>query len=305
MFKALLLIVFWALLSIPDRNSQPLTSQSDSTQIEITPHLDSAGLLDGYQVYINTPICEVEQCYKVQLNLYCDAIGNFVSYDTLKGHELTKLDHIPFTTEDYLRLQHILTDHHSVLSSYQKEELVKNTRSSEIEGFTGATVLEIKRNVIEGAVYSCHTLWHITHGPLADSLKILTASNLDQAMVRKLVSRKDQQINYFLIDYCSKQQYQQYLPEILSTLKDSQGYYAKNALEKIPAEVLNREDAQEFFAAQFSQLDYFAQIALLKKLERDLLTAELKSVLLERLDQRSSLRNELIQELTAATSKSP
>lgn len=287
-----------ALLSTQDRNVGWLPDADDSTEVQITPHLDSLGLLDGYQVYLNTPICEVEQCYKVQLNLYCDVIGSFVRYDTLTGHELTKLDHIPFTSQDYERLQNILINPHSVLERYKKEELVKDTRSSEIEGFTGATVLEVKRNVIEGAVYSCHTLWHIAHGQLSDSLKRLTASNLNRNLINKLVSRKNQQINYFLIDYCSEQQFQEYLPQLLSTFNDGQGYYAKNALEKIPKEALNSPRSQQYFSSNFNQLDYFAQVVLLKKLQKETLTPSLIQVLSEAKDQRSSLRNELITELT-------
>ena len=287
-----------ALLSTQDRTIRRLPDTDDSTQVRITTQLDSLGLLDGYQIFLNTPICEVEQCYKVQLNLYCDVIGRFVSYDTLTGHELTKLDHIPFTTEDYNRLQNILSNPHSVLERYKKEELVKDRRTSEIEGFTGATVLEVKRNVIEGAVYSCHTLWHIAHGQVEDSLKRLTASNLNHDLVNKLVSRKNQDINYFLIDYCSEKQIQEYLPQLLSTINDSQGYYAKNALEKFPKETLNSAQSQQFFVTNFNQLDYFAQVVLLKKLQKELLSPSLKNILIEAKDQRSSLRNELIVKLT-------
>ena len=259
--------------------------------------LDSLGLLDGYKVLVFTPICEVEQCYSVELNFYTDAIGNFLYYDTLKGKELTKLDHIPFTEEDYQRLQHILSDHNSVLSGYEKEELVKNTRESEVEGFTGATVLEIKRNVIEGAVYSCHTLWHIAHGPLVDSLKTHTASRFDQALVDKLVSQNNQQVNYFLLNAFSEQEYAQYLPAVLQTIDTGTGYYPKNALEMIPASVLNSNTAQEFFAPRFQEMDYFTQVALLKKLDKQQLRTPLKEVLVQSLEERNSLKDQLINRL--------
>lgn len=271
---------------------------ADSTQFDITPLYDSLGLLDRYLVFVNTPICEVEQCYQVQLNLYTDLIGNFLHYDTLEGHELTKLDHIPFTSEDYQRLRHILSDDQSILSAYDKEELVENTRASEIEGFTGATVLEVKANVIEGAVYSCHTLWHIAHGPLMDSLQSRTAALLNPSLMDKLVDQNRQDINYFLINHCTEEEFAQYLPQLLRTIEQGAGYYPKNALEKIPAGVLNSQEAQKFFVHQFTKLDYFAQVALLKKLDRDALTENLKEILKGTLDQRSSLRNDLIQELT-------
>ena len=259
-----------ALISISEkpqsvRNKKSIESRlesllADSAEFEITPLLDSLGLLDGYKVFVYTPICEVEQCYTVQLDFYTDAIGNFLSYDTLTGHELTKLDHLPFEEADYQRLQQILSDPNSVLAAYKKEELVANTRESEIEGFTGATVLEIKRNVIEGAVYSCHTLWHIAHGSLVDSLKTRTAVAFDQDLVNKLVAQNNQQVNYFLLDHFDVQDYEQYLPQMLQTIEQGAGYYPKNALEKMPSSVLNSEPAQQFFTHHFQELDYFAQV---------------------------------------------
>ena len=300
-------VLLLALISINERpdftESKQVDSQqqnrlwADSAEFEITPLLDSLGLLDGYKVFVYTPICEVEQCYTVQLDFYTDAIGNFLSYDTLEGHELTKLDHLPFEEEDYQRLQQILSDPNSVLAAYKKEELVADSRESEIEGFTGATVLEIKRNVIEGAVYSCHTLWHLAHGALVDSLKISTALAFDQALVNKLVAQNQQQVNYFMLEYFDTQDYEQYLPQMLQTIEQGAGYYPKNALEKMPISVLNSEAAQEFFTNHFLELDYFAQVALLRKLDGEVLTEPLKNVLVQSTEERNSLREQLIREL--------
>jgi len=271
---------------------------SDSSQIEIKAIYDGLGLIDQYRVTVKTPVCEAEKCYAIQLEFYYDPIGKFLSYDTLQGQELTKLDHIPFVEADYLKLQHILNNRHSLLASYTKDELVNNTRISEIDGVTGATSLEIRESVIEGAVYSCYTLWHIAHGPLIDSLQTLTASMFNQNLVKKLVDKNDQEVNYYLINSYSEQDFHDYLPEVLRTISNGQGYYAKNALEKIPIEVLNSPLSQQFFGSNFDQLDYFAQVVLLNKLQKESLSASLKNTLMEAMDQRNSLRNELIVKLT-------
>ena len=73
---------------------------SDSSHIKIKAIYDSLGLIDEYRVSVNTPVCEAEKCYSIQLEFYYDPIGEFLSYDTLEGQELTKLDHIPFVTSD-------------------------------------------------------------------------------------------------------------------------------------------------------------------------------------------------------------
>jgi hypothetical protein len=115
--------------------------------------------------------------------------------------------------------------------------------------------------------------------------------------VGKLVSLQDQEINYFLIDNFSEEDFQHYLPEVLQTISIGKGYYAKNAIESMPENLLSEEPAQGYFAANFSQLNYFAQVALLKKLNRDHLSDGLKNKLKQELDERDSYKNELIRQL--------
>jgi len=281
-------------------NNQSKGLNSDSAQIEISEVYDKAGLLEQYRVLVSTPICEKDKCYEVEVEFYSDPIGYFLVYDTLQGEELTKLDHIPFEPEDYAKLQEILSNRNSVLANYSKDELVSDTRYSEIDGFTGATILEVKNSVIEGAVYSCYTLWHIAHGPLVDSLQRRTATEFTPALVNKLVNLNRQEVNYFLIEHLSEKQFTEYLPQVLQTIENGQGYFAKKALEKMPASAVNAEAAQQFFAEQFDELDYFAQVALLKKLDKQQLTEPLKKVLVQSIEERNSLKDQLITRLIAS-----
>lgn len=270
---------------------------ADSITTDVFALYDQQGLLQQYHARVFTPVCEIDKCYAIRLDVYWDPIGRYLNYDTLPGNELTKLDHQPFSNSDYQRLHYILSDPNSVLGSYNKDELVSNVRDSEIDGFTGATVKEIKETVIEGAVYSCHTLWNIIHGKVTDSLREATSEMLSKSLVTKLVKQKDQDINYFLIDNLSEQEYITYLPEILQTIVDGEGYYAKNAIENMPVHALADSLSQNFFSGYFAKLNYFAQAALLKKLQGRALTEEFRLTLKNNLDDRSSLRNDLVRQL--------
>ena len=266
-------------------------------QIKIDTVFDASGILDYYRAHISTPICEADKCYAVDIIFYWDLIGRFLKYDTIPGAGLTKLDHQPFQQQDYIKLKEILRDDHSILASYDKEELVRDHRRSEIDGFTGATINEIKENVIEGAVYSCYTLWHIAHGPTAEILQKSTKDMFNQGLVRKLVNMEDQAINYFLIDQFSSLDFMKYKSEILITLSDRQGYYIKNAIEKMPSAFVADSIAQSYFASHFDQLNYFSQVALLEKLTKVELSAQLLDTLRNQSDDRSSYRNELLKQL--------
>lgn len=270
---------------------------ADTIPALIYPVFDGNGILEQYKASIFTPVCEVERCYAIEIDLYWDLIGRFVAYDTLPGEGLTKLDHIPFTGSDYVQLTEILSDQNSILALYTKEELVKNTRESDLDGMTGATIQEVKELVIDGAVYSCYTLWHIAHGSVRDSLQQATLKMIDGVLVNKLVDQEDLELNYFLIEQFSAEDYTNYLPLLLRTFDNAVGYYAKNAIERMPAQVLKEEVAQEYFENKFSYLNYFAQVALLEKLDSISVEEEFKNVLAQHLDDRDSYKNELIRSI--------
>ncbi|MCG8307207.1 MAG: hypothetical protein MI975_07415 [Cytophagales bacterium] len=270
---------------------------ADSINIQLHVLLGPDSLPDKYGARVITPVCETDKCYMIELDMYWDLIGRYLYFDTIPGKGLTKLDHKPFEERDYHKLGGILNDPNSPFVHYSKEELVENTRSSEIDGLTGATIQEIKEYAIGGAVYSCYTLWHITHGSVIDSLRKSTRSMFGADLVQKLVRKNDQMVNYYLIHSFSKEEFERFLPFVLETIHRGKGYYSKNAIEKIPAYLLNDDLAQDFFASNFAGLDYFSKVALLKKLYRDSLSENLKYALVSDLDRRNSLKNTLIRQL--------
>ncbi len=275
--------------------SQPFVA--DSLDIELTPLYDEDSLLEGYTAFIFTPICEEDKCYAVEIDFFWDAIGRYTHYDTIPGSPLTKLEHEPFTPEEYEKLHQILSEPASVLANYEKEDLVQDIEEEGVDGVTGATINEIKESVISGAVYSCYTLWHIVHGKVVDSIQALTYRNLNDQLVEKMVRKEDQQINYYLISIFTEKDFLEFLPHILYTIENGQGYYAKNAIEKMPASVLKDDLAQDFFTKHFENLNYFTQISLLKKLDPQSISNELKSTLRNHLSERNSQKNELIRML--------
>lgn len=291
-----LTLVFGYKLKSPE-SPVAFVNVADTIPMPVFSMKDSLGLPYKYKANIVTPVCESDKCYIIEIDFYWDLIGRFVGYDTIPGMGLTKLDHIPFTHEDYEKLDEILGTRNSVLANYTKEELVENTRESEVDGFTGATAQEIKESVISGGVYSCFTLWHIAHGAVEDSIQKATKSMFSEELIKKLVNQGDQQIDYYLINNFSESDFQNYLPELLATIPESEGYYAKNTIEKMPENVLADSLAQDFFSAHFASFNYYTQAALLKKLKPGSLSPALAVALKENMDDRDSYKNELIKKL--------
>lgn len=291
------ILIFLGLSLTSSSEVEILEIGDDTADIKVDTLYDASGVPDGYQAHVHIPVCEADKCYAIEIIFRWDLIGRFLDYDTIPGSGLTKLDHIPFTEADYLRLRDILKNENSPLASYEKDQLVKDTRTSEIDGFTGATIAEVKENVIEGAVYSCYTLWHIAYGPLVNELQQITYGSFDEEVVQKLVGLKDQQVNYFLINNLNEEGFVSYRKFILQTIADGNGYYPKNAIEKIPTGIFQEDSTQLFFAKEFEKLNYFAQVALLEKLEHRKLHQSMITILAKQLDERDSYRNDLIRQL--------
>jgi len=293
----LTLLIFIASQRKLPENSEFNIPTTDSISFEVKLNYDSLGILESYSARVNTPVCEKDKCYSIEIDFYWDMIGRFHHYDTISGNGLTKLDHEPFVLSDYLKLNDILSNQNSPLGSYKKEELVLDTRNSEIDGFTGATISEIKESVINGAVYSCFVLWHIVNGTVVDSIRQNTRKLLNKDLVKKMVSQKDQMVNYYLINGFSENDFRYNLPEVLETIANGKGYYAKNTIEKMSEDILSDSLSQQFFAKKFTHLDYFAQVALLEELNAKLLSEAMVITLKENIDTRDSYKNELINSL--------
>ncbi len=270
---------------------------ADSINIKVNEIYDSLDLLSDYSARVTSPVCEVDKCYGIEVDFYWDLMGRFHHFDTISGNELTKLDHEAFISSDYEKLNNILANPNSILGSYTQKELVVNRRTSEIDGFTGATIEEIKESVIDGAVYSCYVLWNIANGSVVDSIQKNTLKLLNKEIVQKMVNLNDQEINYFLINNFTKKDYRLYLPEVLNTITQGRGYYAKNTIEKMPEDVIANIVSQQFFATYFSDLDYFAQVALLEKINAKLISDKMMITLAENIDERDSYKNKLIKSL--------
>lgn len=269
-------------ISYPEDKPDISFYNSDSVRIDLVELLGHDSLLEGYKAMVYTPICEEDQCYAVEIVFYWDALGNFDKFEFMPEKPLTKRGHEPFTPADYAALQNILRKKESCFSGLAKEQLVEKVKTDYIDGYTGATVATIKNETIQAAVYSCYTLWHIAHGEVVDTIRSNFKYHLTEQMVSRIVSSRDMESYYLLIDQLGTGEFGRYWTELIRMLHFSEGYFAKNLFEKLPSEVLNHKVFQDALAPLYSGFDYFARLSLLKR--NDL---HVKSV---------ALSNEIIQE---------
>jgi len=175
----------------------------DSVLLDIYEYRDSTDILEGYTSHIVTPVCEDQLCYDAELDLYWDILGNFSHFDVASEKPLTKNNHVPFDQSDYKLLRKILlTKSPSFIHLWRNELIIKSvsTDSTQADGMTGATTKAVKKDMVEGAAFTCYTLWHIANGGIAFEIQEYTKKKLDENVARKLLVSQKAEAHYFLIE---------------------------------------------------------------------------------------------------------
>ncbi len=268
--KYLIFFIWIILLSgFKDQNSQIRYPGEYSEEVAIIPGKDSVFLnpvflnisdddLYVYESILRTPVCDDTLCQIVQIKVFWDLIGDYIRFDTLAGYPLTKNDHLLFTPEDYSKLQATLKDGNSILGRKSESELLDNNRirySQKIDALTGATDLQIKNAVVDGALYSTYTLWHLVNGDIKNILSECTIKNYNSKMEQQLLFSDNTKSIIFALKQFDEEDYVNRFQEIIQVMKKRYPlvnfYIAKN----LPSEVFLSEDNINFLNQIWQLLD--------------------------------------------------
>ncbi len=255
-------------------------------------------VLEYYTSRIQSPICKNNECHEVEIDFYWDILGNFTKFERLPNKPLTKLDHEPFTENDYQQLLDILKDSSPPFTHLKKSQLINDDASkvSNIDGISGATVTSIKDYMIGGAVYTCYTLWHIANGDIEFQLAEYTKQNLNEAFIHQLLQSQKTAIKYFLIENLTPKYFELFFDRLTIFLEKADPYLISQFIQKIPLSLLPTAKAQNYITNHLNQLDLRAETNLFKKLQTHQipLTPSTTQVLIDRINSFDFSRNEQI-----------
>lgn len=269
----------------------------DSVLLDIYKYYDKVALLDGYTSHVKTPVCEDSLCYEVELDFFWDILGNFTEFRISPAKPLTKLDHVPFSKSDYDKLNNILLIKSPSFVYLRRNELVReniNEDFPEIDGITSATVTEVREDMVEGAIYTCYTLWHIANGNITFKIKEHSRKELNEKLVHKLLRSNSVAEHYFLIENMDSGYFKLFLSEILYLAEKYHGFFTRRVIEKIPAYLLEEQLVQEFFSLNFNHLEYPSQTILIAKLDDIRLKKSILETLVDGIQSGNTQQNEQI-----------
>src|SRR5690606_5844823 len=163
--------------------------------------LSATGDPVSYYRKIITEVCFDSSCRVLRVNLYWNVIGRYLGFELPTGEFLSKAEHEPFETSEYLRLHAILADSLSPLGGFTYEELVpRNNVGGELDGITGATSKDMLQYVVKGAVFTTFTTWHLTYGKTQAEVIRATERALDGHYMLAILNSDDLWDRHWALD---------------------------------------------------------------------------------------------------------
>ncbi len=264
--------------------------ENDTLTYTLKLALDDSGRPQYFFRNIFTPVCYTNECKPVYINFYWDLLGNYMRYDLPEGKILTKVDHDEFKPEDYEKLSEILSRPNSIFADLKMEDLMtKGTDSltNDVDAKTGATLKTIKNEVIEGAVYTCFTLWKIAYGnQVVNKMKTISESYINDEMLHNFLANSNYHYQYWAMEKVINKKglvKKSYEKDIEKIITGKNLFTARTALQKTGNDFFSGEAKQNWLWKTYQSASYPMQIAILKKLENTTLTKNSTTNLIENL----------------------
>jgi hypothetical protein len=249
-------------------------TENDTNSYTLKLALDDSGRPLYFFRNIFTPVCYTNECKPVHVDFYWDLLGNYIRYEMPEGKILTKIDHEEFEEKDYQKLADILSRSNSIFADLKMEDLLTSGTDSltdNVDAKTGATLKTIKNDVIDGAVYTCYTLWHIAYGKqVMDEMKKITDSYLDDQLLREFLKSSNYHYQYRAMENVIDKNgnvNKSFETDIEQVIAGKNLFTARTALQNLNATFFTGNQRQTWLWNTYQNSSYPLQVAILKKLE--------------------------------------
>ncbi len=238
---------------------------------------DAGGAPRLYYADVQTPVCIDGICKPVRIAIYWNLLGAYIGYGLYEGAPLTKYDHDLFEEADYLKLHELLLNKNAVFRRKKLSDLFDPNaepekqvtyKGEEVDAVSGATKKAIKDAVVEGALYSCYTIWQLVHGTADDSIKVALPNLWDEAMQQRFLYSDRADYQFYALKQLRDSDYATYSTRLLQLFTGSIPLFRTKMLKQLPSQYWAEERWQEKLYGSYGQLDVNTRTLLITGLEK-------------------------------------
>lgn len=224
-----------------------------------------------FMTNLKTPVCADGVCKLAYIKLYWDLLGNYIGYDQHPEFPLTKFDHDVFTHSDYQKLHSLLSDPYSTLERRKMEDLVvkkpiEDDLNKYVDGVSSATISEIKESVVDGALYTCYTLWHIANGELKQRISSEMSQFRKEYITQAFLYSDYKPYQAFILKKIDPSEFYTHQERIFEIFKSSEPITKAYILKKLPDSFLSDRKRTSAYYELFNLLDINTQTRLIEML---------------------------------------
>lgn len=287
----------------------PVYPEEAKRQHELNIYKGKDGYIEQYSLYLKNSVCLDEKCKLVEVTMYWDDAGNYSHLSYPENKPLTKVEHDPFTKEDYLRLDTILKDKTSILQNHSLAYLAKEPEKpkkkkeevdtfidplssfgapleddEDVDGEAIATPAAVKDAVVKDAAWTTWVLWTYANTEIVPILHTETLAQATPYYIQKTLDSGDWSKIEFIINHLDSEKIysQDYIDSISASL-------AKASIDQIEPALAYLKKASK------SQNDYFE--CLINTLPKQ--GNYNAALIIDQLSQQQSLDDQILLSLTA------
>ena len=233
-------------------------------------YLDKNGFPVKYSRKVITGVCIKGECRLVNIELFWNTTGTYLGFELPKSEFLSKTEHVKFKPEEYDRLHELLGDPQSALANYSLNELVPANDSvpGKVDAVSSATIAAVLDYIVEGAVYTTYTLWHIVNGQTKREIEKKTSAVLSANLALELLKSENIRDKVWCLNHISSEM--EINPALLSKfiefISGKDVYLAERSLHALKEKTLT-PDVQIELANAFLTSGFLQQRLILQKLK--------------------------------------
>lgn len=224
------------------------SDSEDSSPDRLYELRNKKGLTLWYGKEVYDEVCLTGLCKVVHVWIFWDCVGNYLGLELFEEKPLTKTNHNVFSSEDYARLEQILSDSTSIFRELNYEDLIdlkEREQVLNVDGFSGATVPSLRYYAVDQAIYTCYSLWNVVYGESRKKIAMLNHERVDERYILKLFKQKETCYSLLALGLASKsEEWLSYQEKVLSLLSSDQNIISSRAFEVVKGRLSTNENLQ-------------------------------------------------------------